>query len=59
MFWNEQLFRARGQMSVLADGYRGFWLLVDLNLDRFLYVAALSAALSLGAYFAARSVPVF
>lgn len=46
-------------MSALANGYRGFWLLVDLNLDRFLYVAVLSAGLFLGAYLAARSIPVF
>ena len=46
-------------MSALAERNRVFWLLIDLNLDRFLYVTALSAALFLGAYFAARSLPVF
>ena len=46
-------------MSAVVDGYRGFWLLVDLNLDRFVFVAALSASLFVGAYFAARSAPVF
>lgn len=46
-------------MSALVDEARGFWLLVELNLDRFLYVVALSAALFLGAFLAARSLPVF
>lgn len=46
-------------MSVMSDLYRGLSLLVDLNLDRFLYLAALSAGLFLGAYLTARSLPVF
>jgi hypothetical protein len=35
-------------MQTLTQGYRGLSLLVDLNLDRFLMVGALVAALIVG-----------
>ncbi len=37
-------------MQTLAQGYRGFSLLLDLNWDRLLYVATLCGALWAGAY---------
>lgn len=35
-------------MQTISRGYRGLSLLVDLNLDRFLMVGALTAALIVG-----------
>jgi hypothetical protein len=37
-------------MQTLQKGYRGLSLLVDLNWDRILYLAALLGALMIGAY---------
>lgn len=37
-------------MQILQSGYRGFELLVELNFDRVIALAALGGALLLGAY---------
>jgi hypothetical protein len=37
-------------MQTIQDGYRSFSLLVSINWDRLLYVAAIAASLFLGAY---------
>jgi len=37
-------------MQTIQNGYRGLELLVDLNLDRFVVLFALGAALFAGAY---------
>lgn len=39
-------------MQTLERGYRGLWLLVELNLDRAFTVLALSGALFLAGYIA-------
>lgn len=38
------------EMQTLQAGYRGFALLVSLNLDRILYVATIGGALLIGAW---------
>jgi len=37
-------------MTALAENYRSVKLLVDLNLDRFIYALAVIGGLSLGSY---------
>lgn len=37
-------------MKTLEQGYRGFWVLLDLNWDRIFYVGAIALALIAGAY---------
>ncbi len=37
-------------MQTLQDGYRGLNLLFTINMDRLLFLAAIPAALYLGAY---------
>jgi len=37
-------------MSALAKKYKGIALIVDLNLDRLIYVAAIIGGLALGSY---------
>ncbi len=37
-------------MEHIAQGYRGFTLLIDLNWDRLLYGATIAVALGIGGY---------
>lgn len=37
-------------MQYIESGYRGLSLLVDLNVDRLLYLATIAGALMLGAF---------
>ena len=46
-------------MSAFLDSYSGLKLLLRLNADRLLYIAALGAALAAGAWLSARTLPVF
>lgn len=38
-------------MQLLQKGYRGLGLLVEMNLDRFIILLAICAAICFGAYF--------